>query len=179
MFSPAPSEHQQRFWKGSHIYGWQHVKKWPWTETISPRRLFNSVFRKSSPLGSRFTSWTFLSLSLCNIPNVQPEVQMFSATAPERQPSGGVGTRERRYLSCSQEAPPDKIPAAPLRNVLSWLEGLWGKTFHRWTDLSLSGHVYFLFHILLPGSTRALSVTLLISFYRFIGDLMICFDSLW
>lgn len=64
---------------------------------------------------------------------------------------------ERRYLSYSQEATPDKIPSAPLRNalrVLSWLEGLRGKTFHRWTHLNLSGQVYFVFHILLPDGVE-------------------------
>lgn len=34
--------------------------------------------------------WALSCLPLSNIPNVQPEVQIFSATALEWQPSGGT-----------------------------------------------------------------------------------------
>lgn len=110
-------------------------------------------FRKPPPWAPSSPPRRFsLSLSLSNIPNVQPEVQIFSATALERQPSWGIAGNVTIW--------------APVRKRLQIrsLQLLWGtlcaffhdlraceeKTFHRWIHMNLSGHVYFIFHILLP-----------------------------
>lgn len=145
---------------------------------------FNLGFFKKPPPWAPSSPPRHFSLSLSNIPNVQPEVQIFSATALERQPSGGIAGNVTIW--------------APVRKRLQIrsLQLLWGtlcaffhdlraceeKTFHRWTHMNLSGHVYF------PhpasswwwgsDSTRTLSGTLLIFFNRFVGDLMICFAFL-